>query len=313
MNVKWLLFHPHWLTRFSATAFALSFGALGWAQQPDPTVAGAAVVARLADMQVRQDEVEQFMRALPPADRVAVRQNGAAVELMLRQRLANEALLKEARQQQWAERPEIRAKLQAAVQEVTDRVISSSYLDSVTQLPAGFPSDAELNAAYARAKSQLQIAATYHVAQIYLPVEQGTNSASVQAEAAKLSKQARQGDFAALAKARSQDAPSAAQGGDVGNLPLAQMRPEFRETVAAMKPGEVSDPVQSPSGFHVLKLLAHQAARAATFEEAKPGLQTLMREQRRRELAYNYLNKLAPASGVSFDHAALDAALRNVR
>jgi hypothetical protein len=78
MNVKWLLFHPHWLTRFSATAFALSFGALGWAQQPDPTVAGAAVVARLADMQVRQDEVEQFMRALPPADRVAVRQNGAA-------------------------------------------------------------------------------------------------------------------------------------------------------------------------------------------------------------------------------------------
>ncbi len=313
MNVKRPLSHPHWLTRFSATAFALSFGVFGWAQQPDPTVAGTAVVARLADMQVRQDEVEQFMRALPPADRVAVRQNGAAVELMLRQLLANEALLKEARQQQWAERPEIRAKLQAAVQEVTDRVISSSYLDSVTQLPAGFPSDAELNAAYERAKSQLQIAATYHVAQIYLPIEQGTNSASVQAEAAKLSKQARQGDFAALAKARSQDAPSAAQGGDVGNLPLAQMRPEFRETVAAMKPGEVSDPVQSPSGFHVLKLLAHQAARVATFEEAKPGLQTLMREQRRRELAYNYLNKLAPASGVSYDHAALDAALRNVR
>lgn len=312
MRAKLPLSHPRWLTRFSATVLAVSFGAVAWAQSPDSTGAGTAIVARLADLQVRQDEVEQFLRALPPADRAAVRQDNAAIELMLRQRLANEALLKEAKLQRWAEHPEVRARLEAAIQEVTARVISSSYLDSVTQLPTGFPSDAELNAAYERAKPQLQIAATYHVAQIYLPVEAGTNPASVRAEAAKLSVQARQGDFAALAKTRSQDALSAAQGGDVGNLPLAQLRPEFRDAVAALKPGQVSDPVQTPSGFHVLKLLASHAARVATLEESKPGLQALLREQRRRELAHDYLNKLAPASGVRFDRAALDAALLNV-
>jgi peptidylprolyl isomerase len=209
----------------------------------------------------------------------------------------------------------VQARIDAAVKDVTARVVTSSYLESIVQLPAGFPSDAEVSAAYERAKPQLNMAATYRVAQIFLPVTPDADAAAIAAvrtRAAELAAQARTGDFAALAKAHSQDAASAAEGGEVGNLPLAQLLPETREMVATMQPNQISDPVRSTAGFHVLKLLGSQPARPATLEEAKPMLQAALREQRQQELINAHLSKLAPSSSVSIDKAALDAVLQKV-
>ncbi|MNY68138.1 Chaperone SurA [compost metagenome] len=77
-----------------------------------------------------------------------------------------------------------------------------------------------------------------------------------------------------------------------------------------MKPLQVSAPVQSPAGFHVLKLLAKQPARTATFEESRPRLQAALRAQRRQELVNAYFAQLAPADSIRIDSAALDAALQ---
>ncbi|MBP7351543.1 MAG: peptidylprolyl isomerase [Comamonas sp.] len=252
---------------------------------------------------------------MPESERAKVKSNREGLENWLRQRLAGEAVLREAQQKKWAERPEVRARVDAAVKDVTARVVSSSYLESIVQLPAGFPSDAEVSAAYERAKPQLNMAATYRVAQIFLPVTPGADAAAIAAvrtRASELAVQARTGDFAALAKAHSQDAASAAQGGEVGNLPLAQLLPETREMVATMQPNQISDPVRSTAGFHVLKLLGSQPARPATLEEAKPMLQAALREQRQQELINTHLSKLAPPSSVSIDKAALDAVLQKV-
>lgn len=100
--------------------------------------------------------------------------------------------------------------------------------------------------------------------------------------------------------------------GEVGNLPLAQLLPETREVVSSMQLNQVSDPVRSASGFHMLKLLASQPARPATLEEVKPALQAALRDQRQQELINEYLSKFAPSSEVSIDNAALDAALPKV-
>jgi len=272
-------------------------------------------VATLGAIHISAAEVQQLLRAMPESERAKVKSNREGLENWLRQRLAGEAVLREAQQKKWAERPEVRARVDAAVKDVTARVVSSSYLESIVQLPAGFPSDAEVSAAYERAKPQLNMAATYRVAQIFLPVTPDADAAAIAAvrtRASELAVQARTGDFAALAKAHSQDAASAAQGGEVGNLPLAQLLPETREMVATMQPNQISDPVRSTAGFHVLKLLGSQPARPATLEEAKPMLQAALREQRQQELINTHLSKLAPPSSVSIDKAALDAVLQKV-
>ena len=85
------------------------------------------------------------------------------------------------------------------------------------------------------------------------------------ARAADLSRRARQGeDFAQLAKSAS-DAPDAAgQGGEMG-LRSADRYPElFVEAVRGLQPGEVSPPVRSGAGFHVLKLIERRQGAAAT-------------------------------------------------
>ncbi|WP_411886449.1 peptidylprolyl isomerase [Polaromonas sp. YR568] len=278
---------------------------------------GAAdpVVARLGAVTIGQTEVERLLQGMPDTERAAVKGNRAGVESWLRQRVASEALLREAQSKNWAARPEVKSRIDASVREITARIVSGTYLESIAQLPAGYPSDAELVAAYEQAKPGLNIPATYRVSQIFLATPAGADAAAVakvRDEAKRVAAQARQGDFAALAKARSQDPRSAERGGDVGALPLEQMLPEMREPVSKLKAGQVSEPVQSESGFHVIKLVESQAARTATLEEVKPRLRLALREQRQQDMVRDYLAKLAPETSVSIDNAALDAALQKV-
>lgn len=74
-------------------------------------------------------------------------------------------------------------------------------------------------------------------------------------EAKEIAEAAREdgADFAALAKERS-EGPSAPQGGDLGWFEEGQMVPEFQAATFALAPGEVSDPVKTQFGWHVILL-----------------------------------------------------------
>ena len=222
-------------------------------------------------------------------------------------------LLKEARDKGFTDKPEVKARIDAAVRELTARIVTTGYLESVSQVPAGYPSEAELSTAYEQGKAGFNLPATYRVAQIFLATPDTATAAvaKVREEAQKLAREARGGgDFAALARAKSQDRSSAERGGEVGNLPLARMLPEVRDAIAKLKTGQVGEPVQSAAGFHVVKLLESQPARTATLEEMRPQLQTALRQQRQQQLIQAHLTQLAPATQLSIDAVALDAALR---
>lgn len=78
--------------------------------------------------------------------------------------------------------------------------------------------------------------------------------AKIRADAQRLRDAAAGGkDFAALAKENSQG-PGAAEGGDIGEIERGQMQGEFDKAVFVLKPGEVSDVVETDSGFHILKV-----------------------------------------------------------
>ncbi|UIN21422.1 peptidylprolyl isomerase [Herbaspirillum frisingense] len=277
----------------------------------DATAADKAV-ASLGAVSVPDGELQKMLEAMPAAERAAVKGNRPGVENWLRQRVVSEVVLREARSKGWADRPEIKARVEAAVKEVTARIVTTAYLESVTQVPADYPSDAEVAAAYEQAKAGFGLPATYRLAQIYLPVTPGdaAEGKKVAERARKLATQARAGDFAALAKAESQDKASAERGGEVGTLALAEMLPEVRDTVAKMKVGQVSEPVQAAAGIHIVKLLDAQPARTATLEEMKPRLQQALRQQRQQQLLQEHIAKLAPADRINIDTAALDAALQ---
>jgi foldase protein PrsA len=68
------------------------------------------------------------------------------------------------------------------------------------------------------------------------------------------------GDFAALAKEKSTEPAAKTSGGDLGFFGLGKMDPAFEKVAFAMKPNEISAPVQSQFGWHVIQLLETRGA-----------------------------------------------------
>lgn len=87
-------------------------------------------------------------------------------------------------------------------------------------------------------------------------------------------------DFAQLAAEKSQDPGSKERGGDLGFFTRGEMIPEFEEAAFATKPGELSAPVQSQFGWHVIKVAEHNAAVPATLDGVREQIRELLLKQK---------------------------------
>jgi len=104
------------------------------------------------------------------------------------------------------------------------------------------------------------------------------------------------GDFAAVAKTDSDDTGSAAQGGDLGEFHRGMMVPPFEEAAFALKVGEISEPVKSPFGYHVIVVQNHSVK---TMADVRPEIEKALRP----ELAKKEVESLRAKSGVVMDDA----------
>jgi len=98
-------------------------------------------------------------------------------------------------------------------------------------------------------------------------------------------------DFAALAKENS-TCPSGAQGGDLGAFTKGQMVPAFETAAFALKPGEISEVVETRFGFHIIKVMEKQPAKTVTYDEAKQKIQEFLKSQKIRKDINDYVDKL---------------------
>ncbi|QKE62936.1 SurA N-terminal domain-containing protein [Aquipseudomonas campi] len=110
-------------------------------------------------------------------------------------------------------------------------------------------------------------------AHILLEVNDKLSDEQAKAKLEDVKKRLQQGeDFAALAKELSQDPGSAANGGDLGYAGPGVYDPAFEEALYSLKEGEVSAPVRSQFGWHLVKLLGVQAADVPSFDSLKDKL-----------------------------------------
>jgi peptidyl-prolyl cis-trans isomerase SurA len=105
-------------------------------------------------------------------------------------------------------------------------------------------------------------------------------------------------DFADLARQHSADL-SAAKGGDLGWLYQGDTVPEFEKAMDALKIGEVSEPVRSPFGWHVIKVLARRTEDASKERRRQMARQTL-RERKSDEAYQDWLRQLRDRAYVEY-------------
>lgn len=254
----------------------------GWAQQASPAGGGSVleVVASGPAGQVTATEVRQVAQELVPADHLAQfwlspdAVTRFASSLYVQRALAQEAL------KAGVESSEPSATAPAAVRE---RALTERYL--VQRAQAATPNDKALEALarseYRARPEQFTLPEQTHVRHILLPVAKDNSDApAVEAQADALLTQLRQGaDFVALAREKSADKASAERGGDLSAFERGRMVPAFEQAAFALRtPGELSAPVRTAFGYHIIQLVEYQPPRVQTFEEVAPALQARLRE-----------------------------------
>ncbi|HEX7281396.1 MAG TPA: peptidylprolyl isomerase, partial [Vicinamibacterales bacterium] len=119
--------------------------------------------------------------------------------------------------------------------------------------------DAEVEAFYKQNLQQYQTPAQVRASHILLKLE-GKDEKQVQALAEEIAKKAKGGaDFAALAKQYSEDDSNNTNGGDLDYFGRGRMVAEFEQAAFAMKAGEISDPVKTAFGYHIIKMVDNKA------------------------------------------------------
>jgi peptidyl-prolyl cis-trans isomerase C len=162
--------------------------------------------------------------------------------------------------------------------------------------------DAELHKYYEAHKNEFEQVKARHILirakGSPLPVKPGQKDLTEEEALAKvqdLRKQIAGGkDFAALAQQESDDTGSGANGGDLGFFHRNQMVPAFETAAWALKPGELSEPVKTPFGYHLIRVEAHETK---SFDEMKPEIEKRIRP----DMAQKALDELQKQSGVQMD------------
>jgi peptidyl-prolyl cis-trans isomerase C len=156
--------------------------------------------------------------------------------------------------------------------------------------------EADLNDFYSKNPEKFQEPEAVHVSHILLRTpENADEPAKKKAKAdaqSVLGKLKKGGDFAALAKQYSQDPGSAPNGGDLGFVPKGQTAPAFEQAAFAMKAGQLSGIVESPFGFHIIKMVEHRDARTVPLLEVRPQVEAFLKNQKTQEKTAAYVEKL---------------------
>ncbi len=98
-------------------------------------------------------------------------------------------------------------------------------------------------------------------------------------------------DFAELAKKHSQG-PTASRGGDLSFFTRGRMVPAFEKVAFEMKAGEVSKPVKTQFGWHIIKVTDRKEGRQRPFDEVKESIEKLLRNKKSRKAKAELLKKL---------------------
>ena len=167
------------------------------------------------------------------------------------------------------------------------------FLIDEAQTAAGIvPDEADLRRAYNEQIDRFRSGERLKVRHILLKTTDKSDAEvkQIEVKAQDLLKKLQGGaDFAALAKANSEDPGSAVQGGELGYIVRGQTVKNFEDAAWSLKPNQLSNLVKTEYGYHILQLQERQEPRVRPFEEAKAELAA----ETQRQLVYDRMQRNA--------------------
>jgi len=184
-----------------------------------------------------------------------------------------------------------------------EKMMESEFAGKITQ-----PTDEQEKTYYNENIQMFQEPESIHAKHILItPSKSGDPNkakATAKAKAEGILKKLKAGaDFNDLAK-KDSNCPSAPNGGDLGTQPKGSYVPEFEKAAYALKPGQISDVVETQFGFHVIKLIAHNDANTVTLEKAKDKIAKALTDKQKEDIVMAYIQQMKKDADVKYTNPA---------
>jgi peptidyl-prolyl cis-trans isomerase D len=158
------------------------------------------------------------------------------------------------------------------------------------------PTDAEMQSYYQQHTKDFTVEESAKVRHILIKVDPngGLSDEAAKAKAQGILDQLHKGgDFAALAKANSDDPGSKAQGGELPPLKRGQTVPEFDQAAFSLPIGQLSGLIKTRFGYHILQVEERQTAHTRPFDEVKTQILSLLTQQKEAAQQQQYAQSIA--------------------
>jgi peptidyl-prolyl cis-trans isomerase C len=240
--------------------------------------AGDPVVAEIDNQKITLSEFKQELQKLPPNLRQMAADKKIQKEF-LDQLATTRLLYDEGVDQGLLKDPKVKQQ----IEDITRKIVLSALLQKEIDSRIKPPTEQEIEAYYKTHADEFRQAKQVHARHILVKDK---------ATADKLEAQLKKGaKFTDLAKENS-TCPSAAQGGDLGFFTRDRMVKEFADVAFKMKPGEISDPVKTKFGYHIIKVEEVKEASAKPFDQVKAAISNKLMQEKKGQIFKEYVDSI---------------------
>ena len=236
-----------------------------------------AIVLRIGDRAISRSQFESLIAALPDQQKAQL-QSPAAKRKFAEQIVQLEAMAEEARKR-GLEKSEANREM---IRMQSDGVLANALYRELSATVK--PDDAALKTYYDQHKNEYEEVTAMHILIRFkgspVPLRAGQTDLTDEQALAKAQDIRKKieagGDFAALAKAESDDTQSGQKGGDLGTFTHGRMVASFDEAAFKAPVGQVTEPIKTQFGYHIIKVTKHDTK---NFDDVKAGIEQKVKPQ----------------------------------
>jgi peptidyl-prolyl cis-trans isomerase C len=252
---------------------------------------GSGYVAKVGSTIITEQDVKSELGTLAPhIQRIFAAPGG--MERFVDELVKREVLYQQAKKEGLENKPEYKKK----VEDFSKLTLISLLLEKEVENKAKV-TEKDVKDYYEAHKQDLTTNAQVRASHILLKTEEEANAVKDQLN--------KGGDFAKIAKEKSLDTGSAKNGGDLGFFSRGQMVPEFERAAFGLKVGEVSNPVKTQFGYHVIKVTEKKEGSLVDFDKVKDALTQRVTTGKQKEVFDDYLNGLKKSYSIDIRKDAI--------
>lgn len=262
-------------------------------------------VATIGDTAITKESFQASLETLPPQWKARAGTPSGRKQILEHQ-VRSQLIELEAKDRGIDQRPDVKYQVEQAVQRILLQELMKEWQKEF-QIP-----DAELKTYFEQNRTKYEEPEKFRAQHVLIKVDEKATKGDVEKarqQALTARKRIQAGEpFEKVAKEMSQD-PAAAGGGDLGYVERGRFNAKFEEAALALKANEISEPVQTPFGWHVIRLIDVRAAQGKSFDDVKEDIKNEIMPRKRQEAFEAFMASLKDKYKVAIDEQALNNAL----